>query len=62
MLEYLDLWNNDIEVVPDNISQLSRLMYLDIRGVSMSHVNYNNYLEMMSVLEFYKSPPCNFEE
>ena len=62
MLEYLDLWNNDIDALPDQMSQLCRLTYLDIRGVSMSHDNYNNYLEMMSGVEFYMSPPCNCKE
>ena len=52
MLEYLDLWNNDIDALPDKMSQLSSLMYLDITGFSMSHVNFNNYLGIMSGLEF----------
>lgn len=62
MLEYLDLWNNDIDALPYQISQLSRLTYLDIRGISMSQVNYIKYLEMMSGIEFYMSPPCNCKE
>ena len=62
MLEYLDLWNNDIDALPDKMSQLSSLMYLDITGFSMSHVNFNNYLGIMSGLEFYMSLLCNCKE
>ena len=42
-LEHIDLWQNDVDALPYQISELPQLNYLDIRGVSMSHGDYEKY-------------------
>ena len=58
-LEYLDLWHNDVDVLPYQISELPNLNYLDIRGVSMSHGDYDKYKELMKGVDLYMSEPCD---
>ena len=61
-LEHLDLWHNDLDALPDQILELPHLNYLDIRGVSMSHSDYDKYKEMMKGVDFYLSRPCDCQD
>ena len=61
-LEHMDLWDNDVNALPYQIFELPNLNYLDIRGVSMSHSNYEKYKEIMKGVDFYMSAPCDCQD
>jgi len=59
---HLDLWDNYINVLPKEMRQLKDLKHLDIRGVAMSYLKYNLYLEKMKSVDLFMSEPCDCQE
>ena len=61
-LKVLDIWDNPINTLPEEISNLKKLEAVDMRAIMLGPHFQQKWQESMPQVKWYFDPPCHCVE